>query len=194
MASEIDICNLALTRLGADSIRSFDEDNKRSRLSQNIYKHVRDLFLEAFEWSFNTAYTQLALLSGVIHPQFDYVYQLPSDCVYARQLIDSGGNISSLVKWEQFGDRIATNIEDAWLRYSKEITSSGSFPLYFVEAVAAQMASDLAPAIVQDKSRYPDLIKIAEHRMLLAREIDAELGVEYRHRDQDPENDSFINP
>ena len=192
--SEVEICNIALTRLGADSIRSFDEDNKRARLSQIMYKHIRDLFLEDYEWTFNTKYKQLALLSGEEHPQFSFIYSVPSDCFYARQLLDSNGTISSKVKWEVYSKKIATNVENAWLRYSLMITATGFFPMYFVEAVAAQVAAELAPAIVQDKNRYNALLKVAEARLYQARDKDAELGIEYLFRDNDPENDTFVNP
>lgn len=192
--SEVEICNLALTRLGADSIRSFDEDNKRARLSQITYKHVRDLFLEDYEWTFNTAYKPLALLSNETHPNFTYVYSMPSNCLYARQILDSEGTLSSTVKWEVFYKKIATDVEDAWLRYSLAITATGYFPMYFVEAVAAQIAVELAPAIVQDKKRQDTLIKMAEARLYQARDKDAELGIEYLFRDNDPTHDTFVNP
>lgn len=192
--SEIEICNVALTRLGADSIRSFEEDNKRARLSQIMYEYVRDLFLEDYEWTFNTEYVQLALLSAETHPQYDYVYSVPSDCLYARQILDDSGVVSSLVKWELFSKKIATNVENAWLRYSKAITSTGYFPMYFVEALAAQLAIELAPAITQDKVRYAALLKITEARLYWAREKDAELGVEYKLPDYDAEYDTFVNP
>ena len=194
MASEIDICNLALTRLGADAIRSFEEDNKRARLSQNTYKHIRDLYLEDHEWTFNTKYVQLALLANVAHPKFAFVYQLPADCLYPRQILDASGMIDSRVQWERFNNYIATDVESAWLRYSESTTVTGRFPIYFVEAVAAQMAAELAPAIVQDKKRYNELITIAEARLARARDKDAEMGVEYLFRDNDPNNDYFCFP
>ena len=194
MASEIDICNLALTRLGADAIRSFAEDNKRARLSQNTYNHVRDLFLEDHEWAFNTKYAQLALLANVSHPKFSFVYQLPADCLYPRQIMDSLGAVDSRVQWERFNNYIATDVEDAWLRYSEATTVTGRFPTYFVEAVAAQVAAELAPAIVQDKKRYSELLSIAEARLARARDKDAEIGVEYLFRDNDPNNDTFAFP
>lgn len=193
MASEIEICNLALTRLGADSIRSFSESNKRARLSQITYQHVRDLYLEDYEWSFNTKYIQLGLLANVTHPKYTYVYQVPSDCLYARQILNELGVVDSRIMWELFNSYIATDIEDAWLRYSQIVTNSNTFPKYFVEAVASQVAAELAPSIVQDKKRYDELTARAEFRLSRAIEKDAALGIEYRFRDQDPEFDSFIN-
>lgn len=192
--SEVEICNIALTRLGAESIRSFDEDNKRARMCQIMYKYVRDLFLEDYEWTFNTKYAPLALLSGVEHPQFEFVYSVPSDCFYARQIMDEDGIIRSTTKWEVFSKKIATDVENAWLRYSVSLTATGYFPMYFVEALAAQLAIELAPSIVQDKVRYAALLKITEARLYMAREKDAELGVEYKHRDYEAENDTFVNP
>lgn len=194
MASEVEICNLALTRLGADAIRSFDEDNKRARLSQISYEHTRSLFLEDHEWTFNTKYIQLAQLATVVHPVFSYVYQIPSDCLYARQILDSSGRINSRTKWEVFSNHIATDVEGAWLRYSEEVVVTGRYPYYFVEAIATQIAAELAPAIVQDKTRYDKLVAIASARLAVAKEKDASLGVEYLHRDFDANNDYFVYP
>lgn len=194
MASEIEICNLALTRLGADSIRSFDEDNKRARLSQITYRHVRDLLLEDYEWVFNTKYAPLAQLATVTHPFFTYVYRVPSDCLYPRQILIEDQPTKSTTKWEVFSNNLATDVEDAWLRYSEAITVTGFFPVYFIEAVAAQVAAELAPAIVQDKQRYNALMNVAEARLARARDKDAEIGVEYRFRDNDPDNDTFVYP
>lgn len=194
MAGAIEICNLALSRLGADLIRSFDEPNKRARLCEITYKHVRDLFLEDHEWTFNTKFAALPLLANVTHPSFSYVYQLPYDCLYPRQLVDELGVISSKVKWSVFEDHLATNVENAWLRYSFVVEESSKFPMYFVEAVAAQMAAEMCPAIVQDKKRYSELLPIAELQLARAREKDSEIGVEYRQRDVDFNNDTWIMP
>ena len=140
MASAIEICNLALTRLGAESIRSFDEDNKRARLSQTVYNHNRDLLLEDHEWAFNTAYAALAVLSSITHPVFTYVYAIPANCIYPRAIMDSSGSIDSRVKWEAFQTYIATEVTDAVLRYSIQITNPAKFPIYFTEALASLIA------------------------------------------------------
>lgn len=194
MASEIEICNLALTRLGADSIRSFDEDNKRARLSEITYKHIRNLYLEDHEWTFNTKYKQIALLADVTHPYFSYVYQIPSDCSYCRDILDASGIVNSRTKWEVFSQYIATNVESAWLRYSEKLTVTGRYPAYFVEAVSSRIAAEMAPAIVQDKKRYAELRTISGASLALAREKDADLGVEYLHRDMDANKDTFVYP
>ena len=194
MASAVEICNLALNRLGAESIRAFDEDNKRARACKNIYEHHRDLLLEDHEWAFNTQYEALAQLSGITHPTFSYVYAVPSDCLYARAILDASGRISSRIKWELFSNKIACMVQDAVLRYSILVTNTAQFPVYFVEALASLIAAELAPIIVQDKGRYDSLLNIATARLARARDKDAELGVEYIHRDEDPDNDTFVNP
>lgn len=194
MASEIDICNIALIRLGADTIRSFDENNKRSRTCEILYKHVRDYFIEQYEWSFTTKYSQLALLADISHPQFEFVYQLPSDCAYPRQIVNSIGQIKSLIKWEVFETKVATDLEDAWLRYSVRLTNSGIYPIYFVEAISSQLAVELSPSIVQDKKVYDKLFAIADVKLKSALQADVNKGVEDIHRDQDAFNDSFVNP
>ena len=50
--SKIGICNLALAHLGADSIRSFEETNKRARMADVFFDQVRDYLLSKFDWPF----------------------------------------------------------------------------------------------------------------------------------------------
>lgn len=91
MASEVDICNLALAHLGDDatvsSIRP-PEGSAQAEHCARFYPVARDLCLEAHEWGFATKRANLALLSNTPPPGFLYVYQVPADCRNPIDLID----------------------------------------------------------------------------------------------------------
>lgn len=83
MASEVDICNLALGHLGDDATVSSinpPEGSIQAEHCARFYPVARDLCLEAHEWGFATRRATLAQLSITLPPEWLYAYQLPSNC------------------------------------------------------------------------------------------------------------------
>lgn len=76
--SDIDICNLALTKLGAQPIVSLLDVNPRAQALNGCYAIYRDM-LQRKRWNFNRAYTTLA--TNLAQPPFEYTYayNLPDD-------------------------------------------------------------------------------------------------------------------
>jgi len=88
MASQVEIANRALTKLGAARIISFDDDNKQARAVKSMFEIVRDAELRAHLWSFSVKRVSLAALSTTPTWGFDYEYQLPSDYLRLVQVND----------------------------------------------------------------------------------------------------------
>jgi hypothetical protein len=64
-SSDIEICNLALSRLGADTITSLTADaTKEDRLCNQFYAQFRDELLRSFAWNFAVKSTPLNLVDG----------------------------------------------------------------------------------------------------------------------------------
>lgn len=81
MASDVDICNLALSHLGdTATVASIDppEGSAQSEHCARFYPIARDSLLEMHSWGFATQRAQLALL-GSAWPEWQYAYALPSD-------------------------------------------------------------------------------------------------------------------
>ena len=76
--SDVDIANLALLKLGADSITSFSDANPRARAFQNGYAMLRDK-LQRMRWNFNRAYVQIPALADQPPFEYAYIYPLPAD-------------------------------------------------------------------------------------------------------------------
>lgn len=81
MASQVEICNRALIRLGADTITDITENTKEARLCNVIYDAVRRDLLRSHPWNF--AMKRANLASSTTDPEFQYMYAytLPSDCL-----------------------------------------------------------------------------------------------------------------
>lgn len=81
MASDVDICNLALGHLGdTATVASIDppEGSAQSEHCARFYPMARDSLLEMHAWNFATRRAQLALLSSA-WPEWAYCYALPAE-------------------------------------------------------------------------------------------------------------------
>lgn len=77
-----DLSNLALSRLGARRLVSFDDDTTTEAKSCRLHlEQVRDALLRRHQWDFAT--TSAALVAAVDAPLSEYetAWEMPADCV-----------------------------------------------------------------------------------------------------------------
>ena len=89
MATEVDICNLALAHLGDNAtIASIKppEGSAQAEHAARFYPVARDTLLELYAWSFASKRATLALLTNPIS-QWDYCYALPADAMEVVAII-----------------------------------------------------------------------------------------------------------
>lgn len=83
MASEVDICNLALGHLGDNATVSSispPEGSAQSEHCARFYPIARDALLEMHNWNFSMRRVNLAQLTN-IWPEWKYAYALPADAI-----------------------------------------------------------------------------------------------------------------
>tara|TARA_R100000773_G_scaffold33573_1_gene28683 strand:- start:951 stop:1619 length:669 start_codon:yes stop_codon:yes gene_type:complete len=178
MATEVNICNLALAHLGDDAtIASLSppEGSAQAEKAARFYPIARDTLLEMHTWNFAAKRANLALTTNNI-AQWDYAYVAPTDMMspvavisptaqndYATRMSagDTPGGITSnyaptIVAGQytpqQFaieGTTIYTNVETAMLRYQAFITESDKFSPLFVMTLSWHLASMLAGPIIK---------------------------------------------
>ena len=87
MASEVEICNEALTALGENPILSLTDNSKAARLCNLKYANKRDYLLRRYLWNF--AVKRITLAPDVATPEFEFSAQftLPVDCIQFRKCI-----------------------------------------------------------------------------------------------------------
>ena len=91
MASELDICNMALGHLGdSATVASIDppEGSAQAEHCARFYPMVRDALLEMHDWSFASRRKRLAQLDNPIS-QWAYCYAAPTDMVNPIAVLDS---------------------------------------------------------------------------------------------------------
>lgn len=174
MASEVDICNLALGHLGdTATVASLDppEGSAQAEHCARFYPIARDSLLELHPWGFATRRVQLAQL-GTGWPEWDYSYAQPADALNIIAVLPpdasddySMGLNSANVPLAAGGayvpkafsceinsegkDVIYTDQEDAVLRYTALVTDTTKFSPLFVMTLSWHLASMLAGPIIK---------------------------------------------
>ncbi|TWA70708.1 hypothetical protein FBZ84_102258 [Azospirillum baldaniorum] len=144
-ASDLDLCNAALTRCGAQTITSFDDGTTESLiLAQNYGQVVADCLSES-RWKFARSQRVLNRLSGVAPPPWSAVYQLPVDALEVEGVTVSGAPIEH----ERLADKLlcdaAPDAEVVATILYRPATSA--WPAQFREFVILRLCAVLLPAL-----------------------------------------------
>ena len=204
--SAVDICNQALAMVGGEFIRALDSSTKRSRACSVFYPMLRDYLLVRLDWPFAK---KLGLLKPLDEdqpirvglnvqiktqiPEGWYAYQLPNDCAAPRDLHPPG----SKERWKQFQRTILAKQspeQEPKLYYTAFVTDTSLFSLTFVNLLSLGIAARLAPSIAQDQALTSNLHNQWLNEQYTVFADDANIGEDYRTRDEQPLNDSFVDP
>lgn len=183
MAADVDVCNLALQKLGATRIASITENSRNGRSCNTCYANVRDKELRKYRWKF--AHKQVVLAPLTTAPPFDYLYgfQLPSDCL--RVILRNDNDLD----WKIMGQVIYTNSMHTTavlptgqtvastptleLTYIARITDPNAWDPCFLDAVAARMAYQMCEEITQSNTKKQDMLKMYDDAIADARLTDS---------------------
>ncbi|HXH24045.1 MAG TPA: hypothetical protein VNI78_02275 [Vicinamibacterales bacterium] len=172
MASEVDLYNMALSRVGiSQTIGEPNERTEPARICRRWFDHCRDECLRNFPWSMARKAKQLALLDQEF-PGYAYVYQYPSDCLFALAVIPEEGlryPVNWLDIWQerinQQAPKIAferalradgnsqvilTDLSEAWLLYIARVTTTSVWDVDFVNMLAWRLAMEVGPPLKAD--------------------------------------------
>lgn len=177
MASAVDICNLALARLGdVATVAAIDPSEGSAQADQcaRFYPIARDSLLELHGWKFNTRRVALSSLSIDLH-NWAYAYAEPTGCLRVLKVIASTDE-SSAVGWpfetetdEDGRSLIRTNMADAEAVCTFRVTDPAKFSPLFVDALGWLLASYLAgPIIKGEEGRAESRRMLQEFRLVMA--------------------------
>lgn len=165
MASVIDICNMALSRIGnSQRINALDEASIQAEQCSLFYEPARDFVLRDFAWGFATAFASLAEVATNPDPAYPHSYAVPTDCLKIRQIVNPvfpawyGAPFDDCVRrpnvpgigYRVVGRVIATTVSPATLEYTQQVTNPELFDPMFVSALAWRLAGQIAPAVAKD--------------------------------------------
>ncbi len=175
MASDLDICNLALSHLGDEAnIASLTEGSAQAEHCKRFYPLARDATLEKHTWSFATRRTSLALLNVTAPDTWQFVYARPTTAVRVIAVLPQGA--SEDAQSEDFTQEILangtqviySNTENATVRYIGLVTDTTKYTPWMVLAVGRLLASFLAGPIIKGETG----MKVAEAQMKIWANVD----------------------
>ena len=153
MASEIEICNIALSRIGnSRSINSMTESSKEANQCSLHYEQCRDAVLSDFPWNFAVKRVALADTNNP-PPEWKYAYRYPTDCMKAIAIIRPGEKYhrpDTAIHFQVGADEdgtgklIYTDQPEAWLQYTARVTDVNMYDALFKDALAWRLAAELA--------------------------------------------------
>lgn len=181
MPSEVDICNLALQRLGAKSISSLTDDSNAARECNRVYAHARDTELRSHPWNFARKRASLAASSTA--PAFGYALQYPLPSDYLRVL--------TTVEQDDFqiedGNILTDDTAPLKITYIYRQTDPNAFDQTFIDLLVARIALDLVEKITQSKGKAEAAAQRYTEARKEARKINA-----HERTALEPPQDSWI--
>lgn len=140
MATETDICNAALVKIGEQriTVSGFTTPgNERERCCAENYARIRDAELRKNIWNFTVTRAELAADPEEPAYGYGYRYQLPSDCL---RLIEVWEGEDFQVE----GKYIVTDYSaPIHIRYVRKVTVINDFDPVFRDVISARLAIEL---------------------------------------------------
>lgn len=171
MASQTEICNSALTLLGADTINAITDQSNAARALNAVWNLERDSELRKHIWKFSVTRTNLpALATAPVNGPYTAQFELPAGCLRVIQVGNSnfdwpGVDLSDFRSGPTNDDYIIeggmvlTNLAPPIsIRYVQQITDPTVWDACFTAAFAARLARATCFRITQSTAKEKDAI------------------------------------
>lgn len=169
-ASTIQICNMALLRVGGQTISSLDEGSRESQLCSAFLEQCREQILRAFPWPFARRRVALADL-GTPVSNWGYRYAYPSDCIQALRIVYPGLRLplaNQNIPFEVSSSATQRVIHCDWagaeLEYTARVTDPSLYDSQFISAFAWLLAAEIAMPLIGK----PEPSNLARQHYMLA--------------------------
>lgn len=143
MATDLSICNAALTKLGQEPITALNDNNKRAKLLDANYERIKRKLLRQHTWNF--AKKRVELTAELTTPVFGFSHEflLPSDWIRLLEIENTGYE-----HLEENGKILYNGGEKLKLVYIYDAPES-QFDSLFEDLFAVTLADELCFALVQ---------------------------------------------
>lgn len=183
MASEVEICNLALAHLGdAATVASLSppEGSAQAEHCARFYPIARDTLLEAHSWKFATRRETLALLD-VDTFNWSYAYAEPNNALRILSILPMQAVVGEeaqpfeTMAGEDGSALIYTDLDSASAVYTTVVTDTTKFSPLFIDALSRLLASYLAgPVIKGDAGKAEAKAQFQAFRIALASAVQSD--------------------
>jgi hypothetical protein len=180
--SQTGICNLALVRIGIQQpIADITEQSASADACNSVYAHCVDSILRLQPWPFAQRYETLALVDTNPNDDWGYSYRFPTSMLRVGRLLGSSDStilsnpayqssipftqsqdIPFVVASDVAGKLIYTDLSDAVVLGTANITNTGLFDSLFIDALAWRIASEVAMGLTKDSGIAADARNMAK--------------------------------
>lgn len=177
MATDVDICNLALSSLADPAqVKAIDppDGSVQAGMCARWYPIALQQMLESFDWSFAKRSLILPELQETQpRPRGQRAFRLPADCARIVAVQDLHGR---LLEFEQEGDVLLVRYAAPELVYITREIMPSILPTLFVEALSLLLASFLVGPLRRSDSTSQtaqNLLQLYQVALAKAKEFDA---------------------
>jgi hypothetical protein len=158
--SPVDVCNIALKRLGCTQIVSLVDGSNEATVLSALYENTRDRLLRELPWNMAQFRVTLAY-DPTKTPVFGYAFAYPlpakpycvkveetdpQDAIYSiENSMDSAGAVTGRV--------LLTDESSMSLRYTGQVTDPQQWDASFVEAFASDLAAQVAYTLTESVTK-----------------------------------------
>jgi len=169
MASDVDVVNGALSKLGEQPILAIGEASPAGRIAGRTYGDIRDALLREFPWNFATKRTSLAASVDAPDWGFARAFVLPADNLRLIQINNSGDQ-----EWRNEGGTIVTDMTAPLeIRYVARVDVD-AMDSTFREALAARLAMEWAEPLSQTSTVVNAMAAFYRNKLQVARVADGQ--------------------
>jgi hypothetical protein len=179
MATDVDVINNALDRIGTDPITSRAQNTSAAKWMNRRFDNLRDAEL-CKRWRF--AITRVELTASVTVPVgtlYTVQYDLPSDCLQMVQVSEwyfpsmTDYRTGPEAPFVREGRALLTNEPSPlFLRYVKQVTDPTDWDPWFIECLGARLAYEGCERVTGSSGKKQDLLR--DYRMVLDEAIAAD--------------------
>lgn len=166
MASQVQLINVALAKLGANSIASLNDGTEEQKVAVNLWDVARQATLRDHPWNF--AVTEVELNAVLDSGTYNYTsaYQIPSDCLRLLEVYDNRD-------FKLAGRKILTNASKCVVKYIRDVTDTTEWDALFADTMSQRLAAEMAYALTKSQATADTNYKLYGLKLAKARFIDS---------------------
>ncbi len=158
MLTKIDLCSMALLKMGESPIQSLVDDSAPAKLARTLFDPVMDSVIAAHPWHFATQKLELT-------KNTDGDFLIPANVL--RVLKTSGRIMGNKILCDGDTTTIVAVVK----------TAPESYPGYFVSLAATRLAMEFCIPLVGDQNIFRMLVAMYESELQTAKFIDGTTSI-----------------
>lgn len=176
--SQVQIVNLALTKLGQNRVINITDDTETARTMNSLWDVARDTVFADHPWKFAIKRAELPALTSV--PAFGWTkqYTIPEESLRIVQVADDWVFYQPTVESFAIEDgKILTDMTAPLpVRYVRRLENTGLWPVLFARVVALQLAVDACERLTNSNTKlqavaadYSEAVRAAKRQNAIER-------------------------